>query len=319
MRVLVTGAGGFAGAALARRLMGLRGQGGFFAGMSSLVLADREIVARPDAAFVRIVEGDIADRQVQEQATDGGVDCLFHLAAIPGGAAEANEPLGRAVNFDASRDLAGALSRQGNRPRVVFSSSIGVFGTPMPEGIDDDTYPVPGMSYGAQKLMVETLLADASRRGLIDARSVRLPGIVARPRQKTGHISAYMSEIFHALMAGEAFVCPVAAGAQSWLMSLRCCVENLLHAAQIPAEALDSRRAWTLPALRLSMAELADAIGKVVGREVSQLVRYEPVEEIEAQFGRYPPLTTPRADALGFRHDGSAGDLVRNAIHHPLA
>ncbi len=316
---MVTGAGGFTGAALARRLIGLRGQASYFGDITSLVLVDRKLASAPDAPFVRIVEGDITERPVQEEAIGSGIDCLFHLAAIPGGAAEADELRGRAVNFDAARDLASALSRHDNRPRMVFSSSIGVFGTPMPEAIDDDTYPVPSMSYGAQKLMIEVHLADASRRGRIDARSVRLPGIVARPRQKTGHISAYMSEIFHALLAGEPFVCPVSAGAQSWLMSLRCCLDNLLHAAQIPAEVLDSRRAWTLPALRLSMADLADAIGKAAGRDVSHLVRYEPVEEIEAQFGRYPPLTTPRADALGFRHDGSAEDLVRNAIHYALA
>jgi nucleoside-diphosphate-sugar epimerase len=280
LRVMVTGAGGFTGAALVRRLISLRGQGGFFAGMTSLVLADREIAAKPNAPFVRIVEGDITD-----------------------------------VNFDASRDLIDALSRQGTRPRVVFSSSIGVFGTPMPKAIDDDTYPVPSMSYGAQKLMMEIYLADASRREQIDARSVRLPGIVARPRQKTGHISAYMSEIFHALLSGKKFVCPVSTGAQSWLMSLRRCVDNLLHAAQIPAESLDGRRAWTLPALRLSMADLAGAIGNVSGREVSHLIRYEPDERIEAQFGRYPPLSTLRADALGFLHDGSAEELVRNVIH----
>jgi nucleoside-diphosphate-sugar epimerase len=315
---MVTGAGGFTGAALARRLIGLRGQAGYFGNITSLVLVDCEIVAKPDAPFVRIVAGDITDRQVQEEAIGSGIDCLFHLAAVPGGAAETNERLGRAVNFDASRDLADALSRHDNCTRVVFASSIGVFGTPMPSAIDDDTYPVPSMSYGAQKLMVETLLADVSRRGWIDARSVRLPGIVARPREKTGHISAYMSEIFHALLAGEPFVCPVSAGAQSWLMSLRRCVDNLLLAALIPAEAPGSRRAWTLPALRLSMADLADAIGKAAGRDVSHLVRHEPIQEIEAQFGRYPPLSTPRADALGFLHDGSAGDLVRNVIQHPL-
>jgi len=315
---MVTGAGGFTGAALARRLIGLRGQAGYFGNITSLVLVDRKLASAPDAPFVRIVEGDIADRQVQEEAIGSGIDCLFHLAAVPGGAAEADEALGRAVNFDASRDLMDTLSRQKNRPRVVFSSSIAVFGTPMPEAIDDDTYLVPSMSYGAQKLMIEIHLADASRRGWIDARSVRLPGIVARPRQKTGHISAYMSEIFHALMAGEPFVCPVSAGAQSWLMSLRRCVDNLLLATLIPAEALDNRRAWTLPALRLSMADLAGAIGRAAGRDVSHLVRYESIEEIEAQFGRYPPLSTPRADALGFRHDGSAGDLVRNVIQCPL-
>jgi nucleoside-diphosphate-sugar epimerase len=310
---MVTGASGFVGAALAARLAALSEGSGTFGGIERLVLVDLQLPRTPQAPFVTAVEGSIADRQVREAALDEGVDCLFHLAAIPGGAAEADQELGRAINFDAPLSLVDALGQRGGTPRVVFTSSIAVFGAPLPAGIDDETYPVPALTYGAHKLVMEIYLADLSRRGVIDARSVRLAGIVARPRQRTGHISAYMSEIFHALKAGEEFVCPVSAGASSWFMSVRTCVDNLLHAAEHPGAALDRRRAWTLPALRLSMAELVDAIAAVTGRDVSHLVRHEPVEAIEAQFGRYPNLSTLAAEALGFRHDGSAVELVRNA------
>jgi nucleoside-diphosphate-sugar epimerase len=189
-----------------------------------------------------------------------------------------------------------------------------VFGVPLPlDRVDDETLPVPSMSYGAQKLIGETLLADFARRGLIDGISVRLPGIVARPRQRGGHLSAYMSNIFHALAAGEAFSCPVSAGATSWFMSRERIVDNLIHAAGLPTEAL-GRRTFNLPALRLSMMELIDGIGAALGRSVSHLVSFAPDVALEAQFGAYPPLFTPIADALGFAHDGDAASLVRRAL-----
>jgi nucleoside-diphosphate-sugar epimerase len=239
---------------------------------------------------------------------------LFHLAAVPGGAAAANYRLGWNVNVEAVVGLFELLAGQKQPARVVFSSSIGVFGVPLPaDKVDDETLPIPTMSYGAQKLIGETLLADFARRGLIDGISVRLPGIVARPRQAGGHLSAYMSNIFHALAAGEAFSCPVSAGATSWFMSRERVVDNLIHAAALPADAI-GRRTFNLPALRLSTAELVDGIGTALGRNVGHLVSFAPNNALEAQFGAYPPLFTPIADALGFAHDGDAVSLVRRAL-----
>ena len=163
------------GAALARRLIGLRGQAGYFGDIASLVLVDREITAKPDAPFVRVVEGDITDRQVQEDATGTGVDCLFHLAAIPGGAAEPTSfAAGSQFRCGPRISLTPYASIETDRA-WSFQQHWRIRSTPMPEAIGDGTYPVPSMTYGAQKLMVETLLADASRRGRIDARSVRCP------------------------------------------------------------------------------------------------------------------------------------------------
>jgi nucleoside-diphosphate-sugar epimerase len=173
------------------------------------------------------------------------------------------------------------------------------------------------MSYGTQKLIIEALLADFSRRRLIDGLSLRLPGIVARPRQAGGHLSAYMSNIFHALAAGEAFTCPVSAKGTSWFMSRECCVDNLIHAASLPPDLVLPRRSFCLPALRLSMDELVGALAEQFGAAVKNLVTYASHPDLELQFASYPPLLTPIADALGFLHDGDAATLVRRALALP--
>lgn len=308
MRIVVTGANGFVGRALVARLLDgtpiIQGQP-----LTRLALIDSEFDRLDDPRMVRLT-GDLADRKTLDEALGSGVDVIFHLASLPGGASEANLDPGHSVNVDATIALAKAAAKQSRPCRLVFTSSIAVFGTPLPDRIDDATLPQPTMSYGAQKLMMEIYLSDITRRGMIDARCVRLPGIIVRPRQRSGHISAFLSEVFHALAAGEEFRCPVGPNATTWLMSRPCCVENLIHAARLDAERLPSWRAWTLPALRISMRELIEDIAKRVGADTPRQVRYEPNENVEAQFGRYPPLATAIADSLGFAHDGAVSSLV---------
>mgnify|MGYP000138488123 CR=1 FL=1 len=210
------------------------------------------------------------------------------------------------------------LSRQKEPARLVFASSIAVFGVPLPrDKVDDETLPLPTLAYGAHKLVAETLIADHARRGLIDGIALRLPGIVARPRRPGGHHSAYMSDIFTALAEGEDFICPVSPGSTSWLMSRERCIDNLLHAATLSSERLSGRRAFTLPALRLSMGEIADALAARFGDGVRERLSFAPDAAIEAQYGAYPPLFTPIADGLGFRHDGDARSLVVRALGIP--
>lgn len=311
MHVLVTGAGGFIGTALVTRLL----DRGHLNGVpfDRLTLVDTALPAVRDSR-VRPIAASLGEADVIGQASALAVDILFHLAAVPGGAAEADPALGWAVNFDATRHLIARLAARGTCPRVVYCSSIAVFGVPLPDVIDDDTQPLPTMSYGAQKLMMETLLTDHARRGLIDACSVRLPGIVARPRQPNGLISAFMSDVFHAALAGEAFVLPVSGQATVWMMSVQRCVDNLVHAAELPAARLTTRRAWTLPALRLSMSGLIDGLATVLGDEVRQRISHAPVSAIEAQFGSQPRLATAIADALGFKHDGDVVALCRRVL-----
>jgi nucleoside-diphosphate-sugar epimerase len=170
------------------------------------------------------------------------------------------------------------------------------------------------LSYGAQKLIGEVLAEDYHRRGWIRSRSVRLPGIVARPAQRTGQLSAFMSDIIRELSAGRPFACPVPADSTTWLMSVPRVIDNLLHAALMPASACGETRVWTLPALHSSMAELVAAIAEVHGSAVLGRVSYGSNPALEANFGRYPPLRTPAADAAGFKHDGDLPSLVRRAL-----
>ena len=311
MRIGVTGAGGFVGDRLVTRLAQFTRTR---ADAATIVAIDASLPALLPPGVVR-AEGDICDARFLEKVCADPYDVFFHLAALPGGAVEQTPRRGWQVNVEASVMLLERLAAQPKAARLVFASSIGVFGTPLPKvAVDDNTLPLPTMSYGAQKLIVEILISDFARRGLVDGLALRLPGILARPRSKGGHLSAYMSDVLHALRAGEMFVCPVAESATSWFMSCATCVDNLLHAASLPRERLAPRRAFNLPALHLAMRDLVDAAALHFGSRVRSLLSYEPNEALQAQFGAYPPLSTPIADGLGFHHDRDAAELVANAL-----
>lgn len=282
--------------------------------LDELVAVDALLPAHADPRIVR-AEGDLADPDFRESLFAAPFDAVFHLAAVPGGAAARDPGLGWRVNVEATLAILDGLAAQKAPARLVFSSSIGVFGVPLPaDKVDDETLPLPTLSYGAHKLIGETLVADYARRGLVDGIALRLPGILARPRVKGGHLSAYMSDILHAMAAGEDFVCPVSREATSWFMSRARCVDNLLHAAALPRDAELPRRAFNLPALRLSMAELIAGAETHFGQAAGRRVSFDPNAALEAQFGAYPPLATPIADALGFCHDGDAPTLVARAL-----
>ena len=311
MKVLITGADGYIGRALSRRLgaAGARLQG---RPIERLTLCDLQLPAAPSAAWVHTVAGSIADPAVIDAVTREQPDVVFHLASVPSGQSESQHDLGLAVNVHATLALVDALGRSGKVPHLVFTSSIAVFGAPLPPLIDDDTPLRPTLSYGAQKQMMEIHLADCTRRGLVKARSLRLPGVVARPPTPTGALSAFSSELIRALVAHQPCVCPVSPKATLWLLSLEACIDNLLHAAQCPDEQLGEDTVWTLPAIRLSVEELVQAFEDHSPGASAQL-SYRPDEALERQFGRLPPLTTARADAAGFRHDGTGAHLIRRA------
>jgi nucleoside-diphosphate-sugar epimerase len=267
---------------------------------------------------VRRLSGSIDDPALLARAFDTPVDVVFHLASIPGGSAELNYELGRQVNVDATLKLLESARAQvtaGSKPPVfVFSSSIAVLGSPLTAPVNDATPPRPQLTYGAQKLIGEILLSDFSRRAWVHGRAVRLPGVVARPPQRAGLLSAFMSDLIRELAAGRSYVCPVAADSTAWLMSVHCIVDNLLNAAVLPQAACTDTCVWTLPALHASMAALVGAVADVHGRDVLDRVSYRSNPNLEANFGRYPPLSTPAAEAVGFRHDGDLPTLVRRAI-----
>lgn len=309
MKVLVTGADGYIGRALARRLAA---PGALLQGrpVERLLLCDLQLPAAPAAAHVATVPGSIADGAVIEAITRDAPDVVFHLASIPSGQAEAQYDLGLQVNVNATLALAQALRRPGPAPTFVFTSSIAVYGTPLPARIDDHTPLSPALSYGAHKQMAEIFLADATRRGHLQARMLRLPGVVARPPTPTGALSAFSSELLRALVQRQPHVCPVSPQATLWLLSLQACMDNLLHAAQCPAGRLGGTAAFNLPALQVRIGALVQAFDAAFPGAAAG-IGYRPDEALEAQFGRLPPLDTARADAAGFRHDGSLPVLVQ--------
>lgn len=315
MRVLVTGAGGFVGRALVRRLLADGVAAGRVDTLVALDLAqDPAPEGLPPDPRLRWVTGSLVSPQVLDQALAEPVDQVFHLASMPGGAAEASPDLGRQVNLDATVQILTRLREQGTQPRFVFASTVAVYGQPWPDVVDEHTPPCPGLSYGAHKLAAEVLIADADRRGWVQACSLRLPGVVARPGEGTGLMSAFMSQLFWRVAAGLPIVLPVDRDGASWWISVDACVDNLLHAAAIDTHRLDPRRVVQMPAQHLRIGEVVDALVRVHGESRRALVSHEPDERVQRLFASYPPLFTPQAHALGFVHDGTVDELVRRAV-----
>lgn len=303
MKILVTGANGFVGCHL----------------VGKLVSAGHEVIgwdASVDAipAGARAVIGDLGDAVLRQQALAGGCDAVVHLATVPGGAAEADPAASRRINIDAMYDLIEAASAARPGVRFVYASSIAVFGDPLPpDGVNDATPLSPRMIYGGHKAMMETAVAMLSNRGVIDGVSLRLSGILARPKGPSGMKSAFMSNLFHALAAGEAFTCPVSAGATIWAQSVDRCADNLIHALTCDSQLLPSTRVVTLPALRIAMDDLAKEIARQCDADAG-LVSYAPDPALEAAFGAHPLLATPAAERAGFAGDASLGNLVTSAL-----
>ncbi|WP_321897822.1 NAD-dependent epimerase/dehydratase family protein [Burkholderia cepacia] len=313
MRALVTGAGGFVGTALVERLLhdGIAEPGD----VSELLLVDRQAGWPYDDARITALVGDFSSLEILDPQLSKPVDVVFHLASMPGSQAEAEPAEGDRVNLSGMLALFDRLAKQateqGSAARVVYASSVAALGESLPPAVDEHTVPRPTMSYGVHKLVGELILADWTRRGKLDGRSLRLPGIVARPALSAGHGSAFMSQIFRAAQRGQSYTCPVSPSATVWWMSRRCCVDNLLHAARLSAEGLHACRVWTPPVLHLSVQEIVDALVRRFG---SFDIDYAPVERIERLFGRQPPLTDRRAIEAGFQHDGTIDALVTRAL-----
>lgn len=294
MLLAITGAAGFVGRAVVRRLAEQHPE-------VDLLLADRAVAGLDGH---ETLAGDLSEPAIIAALTAPRIDAVLHLAALPGGAAERDPEASRAINLDVPLALIEAM--QGRR--LVIAGSIAVFGGVLPDPVDDATVPTPTSVYGTHKRMVELAFADAVRRGAVSGFALRLPGIVARPAAAGGFGSAFLSDIFHTALAGTPLCVPVAADATSWLMSVRCCAANLVGAAlgERTAEA-----AVTLPALRVTIGDLVAELahhGDVSG------IRFEEIPATRATFGSYPALHTPRADTLGFQHDGSLARLVETVL-----
>lgn len=312
MRVLVTGAAGMIGRKLLQHLAAqptLMGRK-----ISAVTLHDIVQPAGPaDAPFdVRTVAGDIADPEIIDNLIADKPDILFHLAAVVSGEAELDFEKGYRSNFDGTRGLFEAIRHAGHRPKVVFTSSIAVFGAPFPEVIPDDYHLAPLTSYGTQKACGEFLLADYSRREIFDGVGIRLPTIVVRPGKPNKAASSFFSGIIREPLAGQDAICPVDASVRHWVTSPRSAIGFLVHAANLPAGAAGFRPNLTMPGLSITVGEMVDALRDVAGSEVADRVKWEPdpfIQQIVA--GWATSFTAERGSALGFTAETSFHDIVR--------
>ncbi len=310
MKVLVTGGAGFLGRRLAERLLQRQA-------ISEIVLVDQVAGAPFADDRVRQITGDIADPDLLTHAIDADTASIFHLAAVVSGQAEADFDLGMRINIDASRRLLDVCRAMGHRPRVVFASSVAVYGGELPAVVLDTTAVAPQSSYGMQKAVAELLINDYTRRGFIDGRVLRLPTISVRPGRPNAAASSFASAIIREPLNGETSVCPVDVNTLLWLLSPATAIESLLHGHDVPVDALGSNRIINLPGLSVTVGEMVEALQRVAGSEVIGRIRWERDVRVERIVSTWPgALDTTRALALGFPIDENFETVIRQHVRH---
>jgi D-erythronate 2-dehydrogenase len=321
MHILITGAAGMIGRKLTARLV----RNGALAGhvIDRMTLTDIVAPEKPaDARFaVAATASDLSLPGVAARMLDGRPDIILHLAAIVSGEAEADFEKGYRVNLAGTRELLDAIRLAGNgyRPKLVFASSIAVFGVPFPEAIPDDFFLTPLTSYGTQKAICELLLADYSRRGFLDGVGIRLPTIVVRPGKPNKAASGFFSSIIREPLAGLEAVLPVGEDVRHWFASPRAAVGFLIHAAGLEPEKLGARINLTMPGLACTVGEEIAALARVAGPAVAARIRREPDPTIAKIVAGWPQnFDARRARALGFRAETSFDEIIRAHIDDEL-
>jgi len=303
-RVLVIGAAGMIGRKLCLRLAGETGE-----------LIQHDVVPFEGASVV----SDLSAPGAAEKLVASRPDLIFHLAAVVSGEAEADFEKGYRVNLDGTRRLFEAIRKENYRPRVVFTSSIAVFGAPFPEAIGDEFLSAPLTSYGTQKAVCELLLSDYSRRGLFDGIGIRLPTICVRPGKPNKAASGFFSGIIREPLAGQEAVLPVPEAVRHWFASPRAAVGFLQHAATLETAKLGNRRNLSMPGVAATVGEQIAALRKVAGEKAVRLIRRDPDATVARIVEGWPRnFAAQRATALGFRADRSFEEIIRVHIEDEL-
>jgi nucleoside-diphosphate-sugar epimerase len=315
MKVLVIGAAGMVGTKLARSFGTDRA-----ADVDSIRLVDVVVPTVPAALAATDIATDTGVLDLRDAAAVASVladrpDIILHLAAIVSGEAEADLEKGYAVNFDGTRNLFDAIrTLDGYCPRVVFTSSIAVFGAPFPDAIPDDYHLTPLTSYGTQKAMGELMLADYSRRGFLDGIGIRLPTINIRPGKPNKAASGFFSGILREPLVGQEAVLPVDDTVRHWHASPRAAIGFLRHAMTLDTAPLGARRSLTMPGLSATVGEQIEALRRAAGDDAVALIRREPDATIRGIVAGWPTrFDAARATALGFRAESSFDEII--AVH----
>ena len=318
MNILIIGAAGMVGQKLVGRLCAEGRLGD--RQITSMTLFDYTAPERPDFAFpVTCIGGDLSDPDQAEKLVAHRPDVIFHLAAVVSGEAETDFDKGYRINLDGTRLLFEAIRAQAYMPRVVFTSSIAVFGAPFPEAIGDEFLSAPLSSYGVQKACSELMLMDFTRKGFFDGIAIRLPTIVIRPGKPNKAASGFFSNILREPLVGEEAVLPVSRDLLHWLASPRTAAAFLIHAATLDLEKVGPRRALTMPGIAVTVGEMIEALERVAGPEKAALIREEPDELVNRLVTGWPRnFDAARALELGFTADHSIDEIIRIHIEDEL-
>jgi D-erythronate 2-dehydrogenase len=324
VKILIIGAGGMVGRKLTQRLAALGAMNG--APVAAARLVDITAPAAPNAPFATICEAmDIADPARASALVSDRPEVVFQLASIVSGEAESDFDKGYRVNLDGGRAIFDAIRREhlrsggAYRPRVIFTSSIAVFGAPFPEMIGDEFFTTPLTSYGTQKAILELLLSDYSRRGFFEGVALRLPTICVRPGAPNLAASGFFSNIIREPLVGKQAVLPVPDSVRHWHASPRSAIGFLLHAASLDPAKIGPRRALTMPGVSVTVAEQIEALRQVAGDDAVKLIRREPNETIARIVAGWPTnFNAVRATALGFQVERNFVEIIEAHIADEL-
>ena len=321
MKILILGGAGMVGQKLLNKILDkqeLRDKKD-----SEITLFDIIKAPYPGNTSIPIItkSGDISDPSVSADIVSSKPDVIFHLAAIVSGQAEQEFDLGWNINAKGSWGLFEAIRSQGDDycPRVVFTSSIAVFGAPFPDKIPDDFFTTPLTSYGAQKAISELLLADYSRKGMIDGISIRLPTICVRPGKPNLAASGFFSGIIREPLNGQEAILPVDTDVRHWHATPRSAAGFLIHAAEIDTKKLNNRITLNMPGLSATVQEQIDALGRVAGNDVIKLIKHQPdpvIQKIVSGWAR--DFDTQRSIDLGFKAETNFDEIIKIYIEDDL-
>jgi len=324
MHVAIIGAAGMIGRKLTARIVGDGARLGD-ATVDRLTLLD---VVEPDppTSWTGALDrnrADLSDPQSATAVVAARPDVVIHLAAVVSGEAEADFDKGYRVNLDGTRNLLEAIREanavDGYRPRLVFASSIAVYGAPLPAPIPDEFHLTPLTSYGTQKAIGELLLGDYTRRGFVDGIGIRLPTICIRPGRPNAAASGFFSSILREPLVGQEAVLPVPETVRHWHASPRSAVEFLVRAARIDSELVGPHRTLAMPGLSATVGEQIEALRRVAGERAVRLIRHEPDEAIMGIVGNWATgLDASRARALGFTAETSFDEIIRVHLEDEL-